>query len=142
MSRARPPTLAERQAELVAALVAGGPTPSGFDEDDLDVARRALLRKRAGSAAREWPLLAAALGERWYPTFAELRAGAEPVGGLRDGWDAARALRRRGELPASAVAELADREAALAYDGRHAPRPRRSAALRRLARRLRRPGGS
>ena len=44
---------------------------------------RALLRKRAGSAARELPLLAAALGERWYPTFAELRAGSEPVGGLR-----------------------------------------------------------
>ena len=51
MSRARPSTLAERQAERVAALVAGGPTPSGFDRDDLDVARRALLRKRAGSAA-------------------------------------------------------------------------------------------
>jgi hypothetical protein len=141
VSPARPSTLAERQAELVAALVAGGPTPSGFDEDDLDVARRALLRKRAGSAAREWPLLAAALGERWYPTFARLRA-AEPVGGLRDGWDVARELRRRGELPAPAVAELADREAALSYDGRHAPRPRRSAGMRRLARRLRSPGGS
>jgi hypothetical protein len=142
MSHARRPTLAARQAELVAALVAGGRTPSGFDEDDLDVARRALLRKRAGSAAREWPLLAAALGERWYSTFAGLRAGADPVGGLRDGWDVARALHQRGELPASAGAELADREAALAYDGRHAPRPRRSAALRRLARQLRSPGGS
>jgi hypothetical protein len=142
VSPVRPSTLAERQAELVAALVAGGSTPSGFDEGDLDLARRALLRKRAGSAEREWPLLAAALGERWYPTFARLRATAEPVGGLRDGWDLARALRRRGELPASAVAELTDRETAFSYDGRHAPRPRRSAALRRLARRLRRPGGS
>ena len=40
--------LAARQEELVAALVAGGPVPSGFDPGRLAVARRALLRKRAG----------------------------------------------------------------------------------------------
>ena len=134
--------LAERQAALVAALVAGGPAPIGFDEAQLEAARRALLRKRAGMAARDWPLLAGALGGRWNPTFAGLRAGTEPVGGLRDGWHVARALRGRGELPAAATAELADREATLHYDGHHPPRPRRTAAIRRFARRIRRPGGS
>jgi len=50
--------LAARQAELVA----GGPVPSGFDPGRLAVARRAMLRKRAGEAAAAWPLLAASLG--------------------------------------------------------------------------------
>jgi hypothetical protein len=134
--------LAERQAALVAALVAGGPAPAGFDDAGLDATRRALLRKRAGAAATTWPLLAHSLGERWYPTFARFRAGREPVGGLRDGWHVARALRDRDELPAMAAAELADREAELRYDGRHPPRPRRSAPLRRFARRLGSLGGS
>jgi len=54
--------LAARQAELVAALVAGGPVSSGFDPGRLAVTRRAMLRKRAGEAAAAWPLLAASLG--------------------------------------------------------------------------------
>ncbi|MEU8189675.1 hypothetical protein AB0C00_20620, partial [Micromonospora carbonacea] len=47
--------LAARQAELVAALVAGGPLPPGFVPAPVDAARRALLRKRAGDVARHWP---------------------------------------------------------------------------------------
>ena len=58
-------TLAERQAALVAALVAGAPDPPGFDPARLAAARRALLRKRAGEAAKHWPVLAASLGPRW-----------------------------------------------------------------------------
>ncbi|MFC5945892.1 hypothetical protein ACFPZ4_31085, partial [Micromonospora harpali] len=46
--------LAARQAELVAALVAGGPLPAGFAPTPVDAARRALLRKRAGDVARHW----------------------------------------------------------------------------------------
>jgi hypothetical protein len=126
--------LAARQAELVAALVADGPLPAGFDAIRVGAARRALLRKRAGEAARAWPVLAAALGPAWVPAFVADRAGTGPVGGLRDGWDLARALRGRGELPAAAATELDDREATLRYDGRSAPRPRRLSALRRALR--------
>jgi hypothetical protein len=124
-------SLADRQAELVAALVAGAPTPAGFDEVRVAATRRALLRKRAGAAAAAWPLLAAALGPRWPRVFAADRAGTEPAGALRDGWDVARALRARGELPAAAAAELREREAELRYDGASAPRRRPLAAARR-----------
>lgn len=126
-----PRRLAEAQAALVAALVADGPVPPGFDDGQVAATRRALLRKRAGEAATHWPLLAAGLGERWLPTFAEHRGGHEPVGALRDGWDLARTLRGRGELPDGAAVELDEREAAHAYDGHSAPRP---ALLRRVRR--------
>jgi len=116
-------TLAERQAALVAALVAGAPDPPGFDPARLAVARRALLRKRAGEAAKHWPVLAASLGPRWSTVFAVHHVGREPVGGLRDGWYLARALRP--DLTADAAAELRDREAIWRYDGAGPPRLRR-----------------
>jgi hypothetical protein len=129
--------LAARQAELVAALVAGAPTPPGFDGARIAATRRALLRKRAGEAAKAWPLLAASFGAGWPDAFAADRAGTGPAGGLRDGWDVARALRDRGELPEAGAAELRAREAELRYDGASTPRPRRFAALRTLIRRTR-----
>jgi hypothetical protein len=116
--------LAARQAALVAALVAGGPIPAGFDVLRVDATRRALLRKRAGEAAKHWPLLAAAFGREWPDVFAATLDGREPVGALRDGWDVARAL--SGELGPGAAAELAEREAVMRYDGTSAPRPRRT----------------
>jgi hypothetical protein len=124
--------LAERQAALVAALVAGGPLPPGFDPARLAATSRALLRKRATEAARHWPLLAASFGPDWPRVFAAHRDGHEPVGPFRDGWDVAVALRLRGVLPTPAAAELAEREAALRYDGRSAPR-RRTLAERAVA---------
>ena len=125
-------TLAERQAALVAALVAGAPDPPGFDPARLAAARRALLRKRAGEAAKHWPVLAASLGHRWATTFAAHHEGRESASGLRDGWDLARALRP--ELSADEAAELRDREALWRYDGGGPPRLRRiRAALRKLA---------
>ncbi|RFS47348.1 hypothetical protein [Micromonospora craniellae] len=127
-----PGTLAERQARLVAALVAGGPPPPGFAPAPLAAARAALLRKRAGEVARHWPLLAAALGPRWPSAFLTWAADRPTGGGLRDGWDLARALRERAELPPLGAEELAVREAALRYDGRRAPRPRRSPAVGRV----------
>jgi hypothetical protein len=120
--------LAARQAELVAALVASGPVPAGFDPDRLAVARRALLRKRAGEAAAVWPLLAASLGRAWPDAFAASVAGRAPLGALRDGWDLARELSRRGELGDTAAVELADREVSLRH---HDGRPRRLPAIRR-----------
>src|SRR5207302_1708618 len=99
----RPTTLAERQAALVAALVAGAPDPAGFDPDRLAATRRALLRKRAGEAAKAWPVLAASFGDRWASTFTAHHASRQPGGALRDGWNLARAL--RAELTADAAAE-------------------------------------
>jgi hypothetical protein len=125
--------LAARQAELVAALVAGGPVPSGFDPDRLAVARRALVRKRAGQAAAVWPLLAASLGPAWPDAFATSVAGRAPVGALRDGWDLAQGLRARGKLGDAAAIELAEHVVVFRHrDGR----PRRLPAVRRF------PGGA
>jgi hypothetical protein len=123
--------LAARQAELVAALVAGAPMPAGFDAARLDATRRALLRKRAGEAAKAWPSLAASLGADWPVVFAAHHAGREPAGALRDGWDVARHLQGRGALAPGAAVELAEREAAYRYDGRSAPRARRGVRARR-----------
>ncbi|MFI5838230.1 hypothetical protein ACIA8K_00725 [Catenuloplanes sp. NPDC051500] len=120
--------LAARQEALVAALTSGAPIPDGFDERLVGVARKALLRKRAGDVARHWPVLAFTLGDRWVPEFADWAAGRPTSGSLRDGWDFARQC---GPLGAAAADELARREAAWVYDGAKPPRPRRLPALRR-----------
>jgi len=135
-SRGAPPAgpgggLAARQAELVAALVAGAPLPPGFAPAPVEAARRALLRKRAGEVARHWPLLAAGLAAAWPGTFTGWAAGRPGNGSLRDGWDLARELRDRGTLPSLGAEELATREAAARYDGRTPPRPRRLPAVAR-----------
>jgi hypothetical protein len=123
--------LAARQAELVAALVAGGPLPAGFDAPGVAAAERALRRKRAGEVAQVWPLLAAGHGDRWVEHFCRWSAGRAPNGALRDGWDLARELAEAGRLPALAGRELAEREVAMRYDGRRPPRPRRIPTVRR-----------
>ncbi|MEV4492147.1 hypothetical protein AB0K04_18775 [Micromonospora coxensis] len=121
--------LAARQAALVAALVAGAPTPPGFAAAPVAAARAALLRKRAGDVARHWPLLAAGLGDTWWETFRAWAADRPTNGSLRDGWDLARDLRARDALPPLGAEELAAREAATRYDGRTTPRPRRLPAV-------------
>jgi hypothetical protein len=122
------PGLADRQARLVAALTSRAPVPSGFDPRLVEVARVALLRKRAGEVARQWPALAAAHGREWTRVFAAWAATRPTQGSLRDGWDLARDL--GAALPAAAAEEVATREAAWAYDGRSAPRARRMPAVR------------
>ena len=126
-------SLAERQAALVAALTAGAAVPPGFDARLVEAARVALLRKRAGEVARQWPELTAAFGREWPRRWSAWAAARPTQGSLRDGWDLARDLRATGELPAAAGAELAAREALMAYDGRSAPRPRRAPAVRGAA---------
>ncbi len=132
-----PGDLAERQAALVAALVAGAEVPTGFDAERVSAARSALLVKRADEVAEAWPLFAVSLGADWRNRFAGWAAGRRPVGALRDGWDFARDLAAAGELPELGGTELAERKARWRYDGRSAPRRRR---LPRLARRSGRPG--
>ena len=111
-------SLADQQAALVAALTSGAPVPPGFDTRLVEVARVALLRKRAGDVARHWPALAAALGTGWMREWSSFAATRPTRGSLRDGWDLARDLQSRGALPPSAAVELATREAALHDDGR------------------------
>lgn len=123
--------LAARQRALVAALVAGAPTPDGFDGHLVDIARAALLRKRAGEVAHHWPLLAVGLGDGWTATFAQWASGRAPLGGLRDGWDLARSLRAEGRLAGPAAEELAAREVSWRYDGDSPPRRRRLPAAQR-----------
>ena len=124
------PSLADRQLALVEALTAGRPVPEGFDGFRFEAARLALLRKRAGEVARQWPMLAAGFGDRWKHEFATWAAARPTQGSLRDGWDLARELTRRGALPRMAAAELAEREAAWHYDGTSAPSSRRVPAVR------------
>ena len=124
------PTLASRQAALVAALVAGGPVPPGFDERLVGVAEQALRRKRAAQVAAVWPHLAASLGDRWIDRFTRWARGRPTRGALRDGWDLAHELALLGELPPLGRTELAVREVTARYDGRSAPRPRRRPAIR------------
>lgn len=126
-------TLAARQAALVAALTAGAPVPPGFDAHLVEIARAALLGKRARAAARHWPQLAGALGAGWTAEFTEWAAERPTRGSLRDGWDLARDLAARDALPLAAGAELAAREATWRYDGSSAPRRRRAPAVRRAA---------
>ncbi|HET9516621.1 MAG TPA: hypothetical protein VFO77_02720, partial [Actinoplanes sp.] len=118
-----------RQEALVAALTAGAPVPPGFDARRVDVARVALLRKRAGEVARHWPELAAT--PHWPTEFAAWAAARPTRGSLRDGWDLARDRALQGRLGPRAAAELAAREAGWRYDGHTAPRRRRAPALRR-----------
>jgi hypothetical protein len=120
--------LAARQQALVAALTEGAPVPPGFDPRLMEVTRVALLRKRAGEVARQWPELAAT--PHWHEVFAAWAAARPTRGSLRDGWDLARDQAKHGRLPPGAAAELAAREAAWRYDGRTPPRRRRAPALR------------
>ena len=121
-------SLEERQAAVVAALVAGAPAPPGFNPHRVRATAAALLRKRAGEVAAAWPMLAAALGRDWQRAFTAWAAGRPPAGALCDGWDFARTLRY---VPAPADAELAVREAVWVYDGSGPPRRRRLPAVRR-----------
>ncbi|GAA0378817.1 hypothetical protein GCM10009530_31800 [Microbispora corallina] len=67
-------SLAAGQAQLLAALVAGGPVPEGFDAERVRVQARSLVAKRSGSVARVAPALARRLGAEFGRLFAEYAA--------------------------------------------------------------------
>lgn len=99
--------LALRQTALLAALVAGGPVPEGFDRERVRAQTTSLAAKRRNGVARALPHLAAALGDRWPGTFMDwARTHPKPAsGGSRaDGHAFAEYLRLRGELPEPTVA--------------------------------------
>jgi hypothetical protein len=124
-------SLAERQAALVAALVAGAAPPPGFDPVRVQATAEALLRKRAGEVGERWPWLRLQFGPQWNNTFADWARGRPPRGSLRDGFDFA----RQSSLTGLAAVELAMVEARYRYDGVNPPRLRRAPAVRRF------PGG-
>jgi len=70
--------LAAGQARLLAALLARGEAPPGFDAGRLAVAAEGLRRKRARAAARAWPALERRLEGRFEPLFFEY-AGGNPL---------------------------------------------------------------
>ena len=114
--------LAARQAELVAALVAGAPVPDGFDPALVGAAADALLRKRAGEVAKAWPLLAAGLGSGFGPRFTGWARGRPSQGSFADGF--AFALSLGPDLPALGARELAEHQRHWVYDGAGPPRRR------------------
>jgi hypothetical protein len=121
--------LAARQAELVAALAAGGAAPAGFDADRLAATRHSLIDKRRAAVAAAWPALAALPG--FAAAFAAFADGRPPAGSHADGLAFARSV--RAELDEPARAELlavvtAHRRFALRVD-RH-PRGRMLLLLR------------
>jgi hypothetical protein len=95
--------LATRQAELVAALTASQ-APEGFDTARLAVVSRTLIQKRARTAARVWPPLSTALGDRYAQRFADYaRDNLLPVrgGAAADLGAFIRWLRKTRQLPDS-----------------------------------------
>lgn len=80
--------LAARQAGLLGSLQGRGPSPPGFDGDDLAAAGASLRRKRLGALTRDWPALAHAVGHSLPEAFAQYAQATPPpvVGeGLADG---------------------------------------------------------
>ncbi|MER6997062.1 DUF692 domain-containing protein [Streptomyces sp. NPDC000410] len=74
--------IAVAQGALLAALVAGGPVPEGFDGKRLKVQSRALAAKRAGVVAKVAPELPEILGDRYRAAFLAY-AATRP---MRDGY--------------------------------------------------------
>ncbi|MGW4530537.1 hypothetical protein ACWEOI_06265 [Nocardia sp. NPDC004340] len=64
-------TLAEQQAAIVRALVAGDSPPPGFDTGDLAATAHGLLHKRADEVARRFPGLAVAAGPDFRARYLE-----------------------------------------------------------------------
>jgi hypothetical protein len=124
--------LAAAQADLVAALVAGGAAPPGFDRRRLEAAVASLAAKRSRAAARAWPGLAGALGDRFAARFAAFAVAVPQPrhgGPLADGRAFARWLAEAGTLPDAVRPQL------LAVDLRYAGspdglRPRRGPCLK------------
>lgn len=75
--------LAAGQSALLAALVAGGADPEGFDQDALAATRYALLDKRRARVAHRWPTLAAE--PEFTARFLSWAAGRPPAGAHADG---------------------------------------------------------
>ncbi|RKE21647.1 hypothetical protein BX266_5046 [Streptomyces sp. TLI_171] len=75
--------LAQRQEQLLTALVAGGPAPAGFDPAQLRTQAAGLLAKRRETVGHLMPELPELLGADFAPLFARYAAGRPLTGGYR-----------------------------------------------------------
>ncbi|WP_027935128.1 hypothetical protein [Amycolatopsis thermoflava] len=94
--------LAARQAELLRALLAGGPPPAGFDSGRVAAEVLALRAKRRNIVADLRPDLFRTLGDRFRPLFdayAEATPRTDGTGYRQDAANFAAWLADRGELP-------------------------------------------
>ncbi len=73
---------------MLQALLAGAPTPAGFDDDRIRVQAHALLSKRSRVTWHLRPDLADELGDRFGPLFADYAAGHPKTVGVRARQDA------------------------------------------------------
>ncbi|GII52971.1 hypothetical protein Pth03_13600 [Planotetraspora thailandica] len=72
------------QGALLAALVAGGGVPEGFDAERVGIQARSLIAKRRGLVARLRPELVRGLGPGFAAAFADYATGRpRPPGGSR-----------------------------------------------------------
>ncbi|MET9534816.1 DUF692 domain-containing protein [Streptomyces sp. NPDC006649] len=124
--------LALAETALLSALVAGTPSPEGFDTRRLSVQSRALAAKRADVVSQVAPELPALLGAEYRPAFLAYAKSRPMSGGYRrDALGFAEQLLRAGQ-PADAAAR---RRLALWWQERSAPRrPTRAARFARAAR--------
>ncbi|GLW52582.1 hypothetical protein Kpho01_05930 [Kitasatospora phosalacinea] len=75
--------LAHRQEQLLAALVAGGPAPAGFDPEQLRGQAAGLLAKRRETVGHLLPELPELLGPDFAPLFTRYATGRPLTGGHR-----------------------------------------------------------
>lgn len=103
--------LAEAQARVVAALVAGAEVPDGFDPGRMRAQAASLIAKRRGIVARIRPDTAVAAGQDLAAEFAAYaRARTAPPPDYRtDADDFAAWLRERGRMPPTQPAEPPER---------------------------------
>jgi hypothetical protein len=97
-----PSALAARQAALVRALVADGPTPAGFDVARVRATSMSLRRKRARVVAHAWPALRSV--PDYESRYAGWALGRAPGSATEDGVAFAATLGR--ECPAAVGVEL------------------------------------
>jgi hypothetical protein len=93
--------LAEAQGELLRALLADGPVPTGFDSERLRVEADALLAKRRRVVAMLQPDACAELDDRFIPLFNEYARAHPRATGSRareDGQAFVEWLREHGHL--------------------------------------------
>lgn len=109
-------SLREQQAALLAALVADGPVPAGWDTERVRATALALARKRAQSIGRSWPALRELLSEDFEArcaAYARTQPLPQHAGSLADGRLFVRWLEEQGTALSDAV-----RRQALAVDQR------------------------
>ena len=109
-------SLRDQQAALLAALVANGPVPPGWNAERVHAMARSLMQKRARGIGRSWPTLKALLGDDFdarCAAYARVQPLPQHGGPLADGRLLARWLERQG-LPLSDAV----RRQALAVDQR------------------------